>query len=114
VFRNVFFCVPEANLEDVRDAEYSGQIEIPPITKKGIEEAICTAFPLKALDPAGSRIRPLNREDLTRSIYSENLQPKHTARLLPSLLLRVAHSSDTETRERQLHETKSIPANAAT
>jgi ribonuclease HI/exonuclease III len=54
LFKDVFFpAPPEANLDDVRDAEYRGQIELPPITEKEIEDAIRAASPLKGPGPDG-------------------------------------------------------------
>lgn len=54
LFKDTFFPTPpEANLEDIRDAEYSSQIELPPITEKEIEDAIRAASPLKAPGPDG-------------------------------------------------------------
>ena len=49
VFQNTFFPIPpEANLEDIREAEYGNQVELPQITEKEVRDAIRAASPLKA------------------------------------------------------------------
>jgi ribonuclease HI/exonuclease III len=54
LFRDVFFPTPpEADLEDIENAEYSGQIETPPIEEKEVRNAIRAASPLKAPGPDG-------------------------------------------------------------
>lgn len=52
VFREAFFlALPEADLEDIRDAQYDNQIDMPQITEKEVSNAIRAASPLKALGP---------------------------------------------------------------
>ncbi|KAB2110395.1 hypothetical protein AG0111_0g1384 [Alternaria gaisen] len=54
VFREAFFPVPpEADLEDIRDAQYDNQIDMPQITEKEVRDAIRAASPLKAPGPDG-------------------------------------------------------------
>jgi hypothetical protein len=54
VFRRTFFPRPlAADLEDMQDAQYAGQIDLPPITEKEILEAIKLTSPLKAPGPDG-------------------------------------------------------------
>jgi DNA topoisomerase IB len=52
LFRNIFFPPPpEADLEDIQNAEYNDQIELPPITEKEVRDAIRAASPRKAPGP---------------------------------------------------------------
>jgi hypothetical protein len=54
LFRDVFFPTPpEADLGDIANASYSGQIEMPPIEEKEVRTAIRAASPLKAPGPDG-------------------------------------------------------------
>lgn len=54
LFKDVFFPAPlEANVDDIRDIDYNGQIELPPVTEKEIEDAIHAASPLKSPGPDG-------------------------------------------------------------
>ncbi|KAI6789402.1 hypothetical protein KC331_g213 [Hortaea werneckii] len=54
VFRRTFFPrPPAADLGDMQDAQYAGQISLPPITEKEILEAIKSTSPLKAPGPDG-------------------------------------------------------------
>ena len=54
VFRRTFFPrPPAADLENMQDAQYAGQISLPPITEKEILEAIKSTSPLKAPGPDG-------------------------------------------------------------
>ena len=54
MFREAFFPVPpEADLEDIRDAQYDNQIDMPQITEKEVRDAIRAASPLKAPGPDG-------------------------------------------------------------
>ena len=39
----------EADLRDIQSAEYSGQVQLPPIAEKEVRDAIRTASPLNAL-----------------------------------------------------------------
>jgi ribonuclease HI len=60
LFRDTFFPVPpEADLRDIQSAEYSGQVQLPPITEKEVRDAIRTAAPLKAPGPDGIANRAL-------------------------------------------------------
>ncbi|KAH6044453.1 hypothetical protein HBI67_247390 [Parastagonospora nodorum] len=60
LFRDIFFLIPpDADLEDIRAAEYRGQIEMPPIIEKEVADAIRTASPLKAPGPDGIANRAL-------------------------------------------------------
>ncbi|KAL5371116.1 hypothetical protein PMIN02_013118 [Paraphaeosphaeria minitans] len=80
LFRDIFFpAPPEANLEDVRDAEYSGQIGLPPISEKEIEDAIRIASPLKGPGPDGITNKALQtgRAQLTAhmlKIFNQSIQ----------------------------------------
>jgi hypothetical protein len=54
VFREAFFpAPPEADLDDIQDAQYDKQIDMPQITEKEIRDAIRGASPLKAPGPDG-------------------------------------------------------------
>jgi hypothetical protein len=54
LFQDVFFPTPpEADLGDIQDAVYSGQIDMPPIEEKEVRTAIRGASPLKAPGPDG-------------------------------------------------------------
>jgi hypothetical protein len=54
VFREAFFPVPpEADLEDIQDAQYHSQIGMPQITDKEVSDAIQAESPLKAPSPDG-------------------------------------------------------------
>jgi ribonuclease HI len=54
LFRDTFFPTPpEADLRDIQDTQYNGQIALPPVTEKEVREAIRTASPLKAPGPDG-------------------------------------------------------------
>jgi hypothetical protein len=54
VFRKAFFpAPPEADLDDIRDAQYDDQIDMPQITEKEIRDAIRAASPLKTPGPDG-------------------------------------------------------------
>ena len=54
IFRAAFFPPPaSANLEDIRRAQYTGQVEFPPITEKEVAEAIHATQPMKAPGPDG-------------------------------------------------------------
>ena len=54
LFRDVFFPTPpEADLEDIENAEYNDQIEMPVIEEKEVRTAIRGASPLKAPGPDG-------------------------------------------------------------
>ncbi|KAI1531407.1 pol-like protein [Pyrenophora tritici-repentis] len=49
IFRDTFFPVPpEADLEDIRNAHYDNQVDMPPVTEKEVGDAIRAASPLKA------------------------------------------------------------------
>lgn len=80
MFKEVFFpAPPEANLEDIRDVEYSGQIELPPITEKEIGDAIRAASPLKGPGPDGITNKALQagRAQLTAHmliIFNQSIQ----------------------------------------
>ena len=96
LFKDVFFpAPPEANLEDVRDAEYSGQIELPPITEKEIEDAIRAASPFKGPGPDGITNKALQagRTQLTthiRRIFNQSIKlaycPAHFRTSLTAVL----------------------------
>ncbi|RYN71832.1 hypothetical protein AA0119_g13652, partial [Alternaria tenuissima] len=54
IFRDTFFPVPpEADLEDIRNAHYDDQVDMPPVTEKEVRDAIRAASPLKAPGPDG-------------------------------------------------------------
>jgi DNA topoisomerase IB len=54
LFRDVFFPTPpEADLGDIQNAVYSGQVNMPPIEEKEVWTAIRGASPLKAPGPDG-------------------------------------------------------------
>ena len=52
-WKTFFLMPPEADLEDIREAEYSNQIELPLITEKEVRNAIRATSPLKAPGPDG-------------------------------------------------------------
>ena len=54
LFREAFFPPPAlADLTDTQDAQYAGQIELPPITEKEVMEATLATKPMKAPGPDG-------------------------------------------------------------
>ena len=54
LFREAFFPPPAlADLTDTQDAQYAGQIDLPPITEKEVMEAMLTTKPMKAPGPDG-------------------------------------------------------------
>jgi hypothetical protein len=58
LFCDAFFSIPAAaDLTDIQDVEYSGQIEFPTVIEKEVRDAICAAAPLKAprLDSIANR-----------------------------------------------------------
>jgi hypothetical protein len=79
VFRRTFFPrPPAADLEDMQDAQYAGQIDLPPITEKEILEAIKSTSPLKAPGPDGLPNRVLQATadtivDHLASIFNQSL-----------------------------------------
>lgn len=80
VFRETFFpSSPEANLDDIENAQYANQVEFPSITKKEVTDAIRATAPLKAPGPDGIRNRALQAGSallvphLTR-LFNQSLQ----------------------------------------
>jgi hypothetical protein len=83
MFRDAFFSVPPgANLEDIRNAHYNNQVDMPPVTEKEIRDVIRAASPLKAPGPDGITNKVLQAgvaqlaPHLTRS-FSRSLHPRH-------------------------------------
>lgn len=80
LFRSVFFPTPpDADLEDLQNAEYNDQIEMPSIEEREVKNAIRTASPLKAPGPDGIANKALQAgktlvaAHLTR-IFNQSLQ----------------------------------------
>ncbi|OHE90236.1 zinc knuckle [Colletotrichum orchidophilum] len=87
IFRKTFFPTPpEAYLEDIENATYGEQIELPPISENEVEEAIQKTAPLKAPGPDGITnkalqvAKPWISPHLTRA-FNQSLQlgycPQH-------------------------------------
>lgn len=75
LFHGVFFPEPPpADLTDVQDVEYSGQIEFPAVTEKEVKDSIRAAAPLKAPGPDGIANRALQ--------VGERLVAKHLVRIV--------------------------------
>lgn len=75
LFCNAFFPAPPiADLTDIQDAEYSGQIEFPAVTEKEVKDAIRAAAPFKAPGPDSIANRALQ--------VGERLITKHLTRIV--------------------------------
>jgi hypothetical protein len=75
LFRDAFFpAPPAADLTDIQDAEYSGQIEFPTVTEKEVRDAIRAAAPFKAPGPDSIANRALQ--------VGERLITKHLTRIV--------------------------------
>ncbi|KAL6152343.1 hypothetical protein ACJQWK_05935 [Exserohilum turcicum] len=75
LFRHAFFpAPPAADLTDIQDAEYSGQIEFPAVTEKEVRDAIRAAAPFKAPGPDSIANRTLQ--------VGERLITEHLTRIV--------------------------------